>query len=530
MDRRQLKDERGFTLIEVMVAALVLCTGMLAVLTIVVGAQATTFANLARANGTALAREVVEASRAVPYEQLNTDTLAATLLAQSALGDDAPATPGWQIRRGTNVYTVSVGACAMDDTRDGTGSHDAGRFCASGQTGTPPTTCASVLRYTGTGLPGANAAPTPGLGDCGIDPDLDGRVDALVDETGTTCTGACAAGGLDTTPADSKRIVVLVRWDRGQGARYVLQGSVVANPGLSGAPAVSAITSGVGTSVTSSATTSIPLTITTSASAGTVAAYVDGSQVGSAAGTGTTWTYSWALGSVAGGSVLGASEVPDGTYLVGFKAFDTAGQFGQARSLTVVVNRSVPYPPQGLLAGRNGSAVDLTWHANAERDVELYRVYRDNGLGGWVLVCQTDQTACQDPSPPDIGTPSYQVVALDRDAAGTLREGRRSLTVTVPLLNTAPGRPTALTVQSSGGTTVLRWSAPAGGDPDLGDSIDHYTIYRDGSGFGARYDTTASGTATSWTDTQPDGQTHTYYVTAVDTHLAESSYAGPVTG
>lgn len=526
------KDDEGFTLIEVLVATLVLVGGMLAVLTCITQAQSATWSTQARTNATSIVRELVEGARSVPYEQLVTPTLVADLQDKAGLGDAALDEPGWQLRRGNMTYTVSAGVCATDDPRDGIGNHEAGQFCASDTTPATSAQCSNLLSASAlVGLPGAGATASAvvGLGDCGLDVDLDGQVDGLVNTSASVCVGSCASGGVDTSPADARRIVVLVRWDRGMGSRYVLQSTTVANPGLAGAPAISTLSSPTSMPVTNPATTAVRLDATTSAPAATVAAYLDGTPAGSASGSATSWTYSWPLGSVSGGTSPGADEVVDGSYLVGVKAFDDNGQFGQSRALTVLVNRRAPYPPARLRAGRNGGAIELEWEPSPERDIVTYRGYRATSGGGWTLICETTAAACQDPSPPATGTPSYTVVAVDRDSSGALREGALATTATVPLLNTPPRPPTNLSATSSGGATVLTWSAPALGDPDVGDAVDHYAIYRDGTLYADRYDRTADATQTTWTDTHPNGQTHTYLVTAVDQHLAESTQLGPVT-
>ena len=45
-----------------------------------------------------------------------------------------------------------------------------------------------------------------------------------------------------------------------------------------------------------------------------------------------------------------------------------------------------------------------------------------------------------------------------------------------------------------------------------------------------RADHTGSGTDLSYTDTDTGGVPHTYYITAVDSQLAESTIVGPVSG
>ncbi|WP_354698124.1 hypothetical protein [Paraconexibacter sp. AEG42_29] len=531
MDRTRHTDELGFTLIEVMVAACILVSGILVVLTFIIEAQATTFTNQARANANALVREAVEGAKSVPNDQLVNATLVDTMRQRVGMSDDELGVPGWQLQRGGIVYTVSVGVCAVDDPRDGIGTHEAGIFCASGTTGTAVEACSQLLSIVGdVGLPGAgvSGAAAAGLGDCGLDVDFDGQVDGLVDVAGSVCVGACALGGVDTSPADAKRVVVLVRWDRGGGSRYVLQGTTVANPGLAGAPAIATLTSSVASPVTGPGVTEIQVGATTSVGAATVGAYVDGTQRGTATGSGTSWSFRWPLGTVSGGSAPGADEVLDGSYLVGMKAFDVNGQFGQSRSLTVLLNRRAPYPPGGLQAGRNGAAADLEWQPSAERDVELYRGFRSTG-SGWTQICESTTPSCTDPSPPGIGILTYTVAAVDRDAAGNLREGAKATSASAPLLNAAPYAPSGLTLSKASGAPVLSWSASAG-DPDIGDGVDHYRVYRDGTALSSRYDRTGNSTAVTWTDTQTGGQAHSYWIVAVDSHLAESTLVGPVSG
>jgi hypothetical protein len=94
----------------------------------------------------------------------------------------------------------------------------------------------------------------------------------------------------------------------------------------------------------------------------------------------------------------------------------------------------------------------------------------------------------------------------------------------VTLTNTAPAPPGTLTATASEGNTVLSWDASAG-DPDAGDSVDFYRIYRDGTAYADRYDRTGTGAELTYTDTQTDGVAHLYRVVAVDTQLAESAFS-----
>ena len=81
---------------------------------------------------------------------------------------------------------------------------------------------------------------------------------------------------------------------------------------------------------------------------------------------------------------------------------------------------------------------------------------------------------------------------------------------------------------ASDGATVIRWDAST--DPDPGDSILFYRIYRDGSTYADRFGIffpDATG-ALAWTDPDtPDGR-HTYRLTAVDKNFGESALSAPV--
>ena len=70
-----LRREDGFTIVEVLVAIVILTVGVLGALVLINTANGTTLANEARTGGVNLAREVAEGSRAVqetvPYSQLS---------------------------------------------------------------------------------------------------------------------------------------------------------------------------------------------------------------------------------------------------------------------------------------------------------------------------------------------------------------------------------------------------------------------------------------------------------------------------
>jgi hypothetical protein len=515
----------GYSLVEVLVAALVTTVGLIGTFSIIDGAQAETTKNRAREGAVALQREIVEAARSLPYDQLTPASVLPGVQAQPGLADSQNGDAGWTLRRRGLTYTATLGTCAVDDPRDGLGAHEAGVFCATGDVGTSADACRDVLSIGGNVPAGPlQGAASVVLGDCGVDVNLDGAVDGLTAPQGTVCAPSCGTPDVDKAPADYKRVVSLVRWSGAPGVRYSLQSTTVANPGQAGAPGVTALTQPA--AVTSG--TSVPFSVTTSQVADSSSWSVDGTPIAPATGGGTAFSFTWALGTVSAGSSPNGDEVLDGSYVVGAKAFDKYGQSGTPRSSTVVLNRRKPYPVTRLEAGRSGTDIVFEWAVAKERDVSGYRVYRQPTIGGPVLACATSGTTrCRDASPPASSGLVYYAVALDHDADGNVREGDPSQPVVVTDLNQAPSGPPTVTATLVSGGTQLTWAAGAA-DADPSDRIDHYVIYRDGSAYADRYDRTPTGDELTFLDTHANGELHDYWVAAVDTQLAESPKTGPV--
>jgi Tfp pilus assembly protein PilV len=106
------RGDDGFTVIEVVVASLVLITGILMVLAMYGGALRTTATSNTRVAATNLVRELVETAREVDYNDLG-DVAAE---AQSrGLGAGTP----WRIDRRGTTYTVTASTCVFDSPTDG---------------------------------------------------------------------------------------------------------------------------------------------------------------------------------------------------------------------------------------------------------------------------------------------------------------------------------------------------------------------------------------------------------------------------
>jgi type II secretory pathway pseudopilin PulG len=467
-----LADETGQTLVELMIAAVVLVIGVLGTLTLLNGANAATSEARAREGATNLAREVVEAARGVSYEDLSSGTVVARLQAEPSLSDSGAA-EGWQVSRRGRRYTLTATACVVDEGGgDGFGSHTGLPFCADSA------------------------------------------------ETGTE----------DGDPDDYRRIAVEVRWAIGDQAGVVRQEGVINNPGSAYAAAVKTLQPispalGEPFSVTSPVTTRIDFRASTTVTPDVVRWYVDDLLQGSATGSGSSWDFTWNLAGVA-----------DGAYLIGARAFEADGESGAGRAVTVTLNRFAPTPPSGLVGGRNGTfGIEFEWNPNAERDVTGYRVYRMAGAApssSDPQACETsanDQlpTSCRDTAASATGTLAYYVVAVaPARTGGGVEESQRpavSQTLQVDDTNLAPRPPTGLTAARADGVVKLTWEAPpAPAAGESGDALRYFRIYRNGKAYGDRIDYTGSATTLSWIDRSPGSDANTYYVTAVDSKLAES--------
>src|SRR4051794_3130346 len=106
-----MRGDAGFTMVEVMVAALLLVGGILAVLAMYTGAVQTATTNNARVTATNLERELVETAREIDYDDL--EDVAAEAQARG-LGAGSP----WTIDRRGTTYAVTASTCVFDSPTD----------------------------------------------------------------------------------------------------------------------------------------------------------------------------------------------------------------------------------------------------------------------------------------------------------------------------------------------------------------------------------------------------------------------------
>src|SRR5215212_3707125 len=136
--RGSLRDESGFTMVEVLAAIVVLAIGLLGALSLIAQGVTTTGKNRARQQATNLARGATESIRTLKYAQMTPSSIASRLV---------PLLPGASlsgsavlVTRQNMTFTLTFAACSMDDPADGTGSHTGtpsggGSWCSNIGTG-----------------------------------------------------------------------------------------------------------------------------------------------------------------------------------------------------------------------------------------------------------------------------------------------------------------------------------------------------------------------------------------------------------
>ena len=369
------RGQAGYTLVEVLAAAMVLLVGILGTLALLVASSKATASAGASDAATSLAREILEKARASPYASLDADTVEARLRADPKL--TSTTSEAWTIRRRNLVYTVDISVCAIDDAGDGHGNRSVGTFCA----GTP------------------------------------------------------AAGTADPQPEDAKRINVRLEWTVGgrthQRNRSVLRtsrGGADAPRVLSVVTTSPAVSDPVAPVITTASITAVTFTIATTSTAETVILSAGGVDAGLATslGNGRDWRFT-----------LDIAGLQDGTREIGARAVDALGQTSTTVTIPLVLDRWAPGPPSGLRGGRNevfkdGAATrvaEFDWLPSDQPKIVGYRTYRPDGS----LVCPGSTSAtnlassCTDFSPQ---TGTYSVVALYY-AGTTLTEGAPA-TVSIP--------------------------------------------------------------------------------------------------
>ena len=476
-DVTRLRDSSGFSLVEVMVAALILMIGAGAAFSLIDGANRSVSFNSARVGATNLARELTEYARTTDYDLLQPSQLVTGLRKHAPIAGTLSGTQ-WTIERRNVTYTITASVCTFDDPKDGLAA-------------TAP----------------ANACPKP---------------------------AAVAGAPAEVNPDDFRRVTYTLAWTARGRSGTASQSTLVVNPAGGLGPRITRFdpenNDVAGSSMQWGGTSTLRLESTSAASVHW--SVDDGVSGGDATGGPTDWGFEWKLG-----TAFSSTDpwVHDGTYTIQAQAFDARGVPGEAFVRTVYVNRHKPAAISGFVGGYNSSrdVVDMRWNRYDERDLQGYRVVRvtDNKQICPATAGDLQQgLSCTDTKPLPVLS-SYQVFAVDclvlSASSCSHRDGEALPPLDVKILpGTAPDAPTGLTASVVDGKPTLSWTAPA---TVPNGPIRFYRIYRDtGTGVSDRYDETVTSDPT-YVDPNPGSTTaHKYWVTAIDKDFNESPPSAPV--
>lgn len=462
----RLTGEDGFSLVELMVASLVLIVGMLGVLTMLTGALGTTATSNKRVAATNLARELVETTRGLDYDVLDTVT---TQLQTRGLGAGSP----WTIERRNVAYTVAATTCSFDDPADGYAT-------------TAP----------------ANACNTNTAG-----ADTNGD-----DFRRVTFTLAWNDGG---TARNLKQTTLIVNPTGGLGPRITDIN-----------PLTQTITNPAVTSVDVTWTTTPAVSLKWNVDDGVGAGTVSGStsflttwNIGTVDSADEVYDGSYTMSAEPFDARDIAGEAKRANILLNRRAphAPTNFQGGHDTRINEWVDFEWSLNPERDILGYRVVWAGPDGIGNGN-DKQVCPAPADGPM------LPRNVTSCADFDPPNSGSHVYYVVAVDRDDSNELRDGDSTM-LTVPAAGSRPGAPVSpLTVATFNDMPRLTWNPPATG------GVAFYRIYRGGTsvGYDDRYDTT-SGNETTFDDSSPPTTATDYWVTAVDSTFNESDPIGPVT-
>ncbi len=226
--------DEGFTIIEVMVAMIILLVGVLAMTQFITTGLASTQRTTAREQGTNLARDLLERSRQVSYDKtilgLAPEALRAALPDAGALSGSS-----FTVRRRNVNYAVTVTACSIDDPSDGAGVGNA-TFClppsgTPGDPSTPPPPAAAVNVLGIAVSAGGSLLNTvcSAVGNPALLSTLSSAVSTI------TPLSACPSApsgtvAFDNQPDDLRRVRVDLAWTERGRAESLTQSTLLTNP------------------------------------------------------------------------------------------------------------------------------------------------------------------------------------------------------------------------------------------------------------------------------------------------------------
>jgi Tfp pilus assembly protein PilV len=456
----------GFTLIEALMAAVILIVGLIGLLGLVDMSVKASASTRAREGATSLAREILEDARTIPYAQLSPTPIESELQAMNGLADGSSAS-GWQIVRRGVTYTITVKECSLDDPKAVAGAHE-GTFCK--------------------------------------DP------------------------GEKEENEDLKRITVEVKWSALGRTPVVKQVSTLTAAGEAiglSATKLELIEPEKSTApvIINAATEKLVFSVSAPASTTAMSWSLNGT-VQTPAPTlskGTEWTFAWGpIAALSDGTYQVSVQAIDAKGVYGPPATISVQLIRHVPAAPKNIKGGFNKVFQ---SGAPTEVAELQWQANSELNVIGYRVKRAGevcpGGGGLSLA-----TSCIDSSPPakiaSAAERTYSIAALYLDSKGVVQEGTKA-SFTLSSAPETPNPPTGLKIKKTeSGSVIVEWSAPSGGPTPA-----FYRIYRGSKNYTSRY---ATAFASPYTDTEASEPHEYWVTAVSSTLTESSPFLGPESG
>src|SRR4051812_49605757 len=117
--RQKARYDDGFTLVEVVVAMVIILIGVLGTLVLIDRANTTTTEAKTRQTANNILRDLLDTAQGLPYSSLTTSGLVPALQTRG-FADSIPATTGtWDITRNGTTFVITAGGCRGDDPHHG---------------------------------------------------------------------------------------------------------------------------------------------------------------------------------------------------------------------------------------------------------------------------------------------------------------------------------------------------------------------------------------------------------------------------
>lgn len=118
---------------------------------------------------------------------------------------------------------------------------------------------------------------------------------------------------------------------------------------------------------------------------------------------------------------LGKSPLTDGTkYFYAIAAKNSFGSIGKLSLAIDTQTKPLPHQPKNFSVTNENGAINLSWQANDEADINHYTLYRKWNKESWQKIAELKQTNYQDPEIKAYATTEYKITVTDNSGLDSI--------------------------------------------------------------------------------------------------------------